>query len=190
MILHRLDDLPLALPFLLTNGPRMITSELRISLQHLALHASKIPLCFHRFRAIDHGLSIARLKGRAKQDSDEVLDAKGVQLTYRHLKTIQHTDDNFGNREPQAAVHYECFVTSKVTLRGNTSLLSLTRNPKFHRIRNLVERLHDPKKLASAPTWCTFFDQMMVHNRERLLIGRCNRTITRNPPYFVLSRVY
>ena len=34
------------------------------------------------------------------QDSNEVLDAKGVQLAYGHLKMIEHTDDNFGNREP------------------------------------------------------------------------------------------
>ncbi|KAG5397470.1 hypothetical protein IGI04_019284 [Brassica rapa subsp. trilocularis] len=243
-VLHQLDDLPLTLPFRLTNGPRMVTSELRIALQHLALHASQIPLCFRHFKAIDHGLPMARLKGRSKQvqtlqnqltsfkrekgyirqspnflktnpvddtrpfyaasirtkkknffhelkleinplttdmkfrgtslylsrfkvvdgkgetmlvaqnqDSNKVLDAKGVQLAYRHLKTIQHTNVNFGNREPQAAAHYECFVTSKVTLRGTTSALSLTRNPKFHRIRNLVEQPHDPKKFARLTVW-------------------------------------
>ncbi|KAF3502852.1 hypothetical protein F2Q69_00043167 [Brassica cretica] len=43
------------------------------------------------------------------QDSDEVLDAKGIQLAYRHPETIQHTDDNLGNREPQTTAHYECF---------------------------------------------------------------------------------
>ncbi|KAF2609449.1 hypothetical protein F2Q68_00043222 [Brassica cretica] len=38
------------------------------------------------------------------QDSNEVLDAKGIQLAYRHPETIQHTDDNFGNREPKTTV--------------------------------------------------------------------------------------
>ena len=37
------------------------------------------------------------------QNFDEVLNAKRVQLTYRHLKTIQHADANLENREPQAA---------------------------------------------------------------------------------------
>ena len=50
-----------------TKSPRMITSELRISLQYLALHASKIPHRFLRFKVIDHCLSMTRLKGRAKQ---------------------------------------------------------------------------------------------------------------------------
>ena len=71
-------------------------------------------------------------------DANEVLDTDGVKLTYRYLKAIQHADDDFGNRKAQAAVHYECFVTSKVTRRGTISALSETRNPKFHRIRNSV----------------------------------------------------
>ena len=124
------------------------------------------------------------------QDSTEVLDAKGIQLAYCHFETIQHTDDNFGNREPQATAHYECFVTSKVTLRGTTRTLSLTRNPELHRVRNLIERSHDLEEFASTPTWCTFLDQATVHDRERLLFGRCDRTLTREPPCLVLSRVY
>ena len=92
------------------------------------------------------------------QDSNEVLNDKGIQLAYRHLETIQHTDDNFGNRESQATAHYECFIASKVTLRGTTSALSLTRNPEFHRIRNLVERPHDPEKLVNTPAWSPFLD--------------------------------
>ena len=124
------------------------------------------------------------------QDSNEVLDAKGIQLAYRHLETIQHTDNNFGNREPQVTLHYKCFLTSKVTLRGSTSALSLTRNPEFHRIRNLIERPHDLEKFTSAPTWRIFLDQATVHDRERLLFGRCDRTITRNPICLILSRVY
>ncbi|KAF2618576.1 hypothetical protein F2Q68_00040313 [Brassica cretica] len=83
------------------------------------------------------------------QDSNEVLDAKGIQLAYRHLETIQHTDDNFRNREPQATAHYECFVTSKVVLRGTACALSSTKNPELHRIRNLIERPHDLEEFAS-----------------------------------------
>ena len=124
------------------------------------------------------------------QDADKELDTEGVQLTYRYLKAIQHADDDFGNREPQAAAHYECFVTSKVTLQGITSTLSLTRNPEFHSIRNSVERPHGPKKVASAPTRCTFFDQTTVHNWERFLVGKFDRTISRNPPCLVLSWIY
>ncbi|KAF2532096.1 hypothetical protein F2Q70_00029386 [Brassica cretica] len=63
------------------------------------------------------------------QDADKVLDTEGVQLTYRYLKGIHHADDDFGNRKPQAAAHYECFVTSKITLRGTTTTLSSMRNP-------------------------------------------------------------
>ena len=124
------------------------------------------------------------------QDSNEVLDAKRIQLAYRHPETIQHTDDNFGNREPQTTAHYECFVTSKVTLRGTTSALSLTRNPELHRIRNMAERPHGLEEFASTPTWCTFLDRATVHDRERFLFGRRDRTITRHPPCLVLGRVY
>ena len=92
------------------------------------------------------------------QDSNEVLNGKEIQLAYRHLETIQHTDDNFGNREPQATAHYERFVVSKLTLRGTTSALSLTRNPEFHRVRNMVERPHDLEKLVSTPAWSPFLD--------------------------------
>ena len=92
------------------------------------------------------------------QDSNEVLNSKEIQLAYRHLETIQHTDDNFGNQEPQATAHYERFVVSKLTLWGTTSALSLTSNPEFHRIRNMVERPHDLEKLVSTPAWSPFLD--------------------------------
>ncbi|KAG5378205.1 hypothetical protein IGI04_026047 [Brassica rapa subsp. trilocularis] len=49
--LHHLDDFSFAFPLRFTNSPRMITSKLRLSLQHLALHASEIPLRFLRFEA-------------------------------------------------------------------------------------------------------------------------------------------
>ncbi|KAG5393502.1 hypothetical protein IGI04_023465 [Brassica rapa subsp. trilocularis] len=65
--LHHLDDFSFAFPLRFTNSPRMITSKLRLSLQHLALHASEIPLRFLRFEAVDHGFSMARLNGRAQQ---------------------------------------------------------------------------------------------------------------------------
>ncbi|KAG2255723.1 hypothetical protein Bca52824_075017 [Brassica carinata] len=67
MSLHHLDNFPLALPFHPTNSPGMITSELSVPRQHLVSHASKILLRLLRFKAIDHGLSMARLNGRSKQ---------------------------------------------------------------------------------------------------------------------------
>ncbi|KAG5375339.1 hypothetical protein IGI04_039935 [Brassica rapa subsp. trilocularis] len=68
--LHHLDDFSFAFPLRFTNSPRMITSKLRFSLQHLALHASEIPLRFLRLEAVDHGFSMARLDGRAQQVQD------------------------------------------------------------------------------------------------------------------------
>ncbi|KAL0676829.1 hypothetical protein Bca4012_004810 [Brassica carinata] len=65
--LHHLDDFPLALPFRPTNSPGMSTSELSVSRQHLISHARKILFRLLRFKAIDHGLSMARLNGRSKQ---------------------------------------------------------------------------------------------------------------------------
>ncbi|KAL0662123.1 hypothetical protein Bca4012_098960 [Brassica carinata] len=65
--LHHLDDFPLALPFRPTNSPGMITSELSVSHQHLVSHACKILFRLLSFKAIDHGLSVARLNGRSKQ---------------------------------------------------------------------------------------------------------------------------
>ncbi|KAF2539679.1 hypothetical protein F2Q68_00021209 [Brassica cretica] len=122
-------------------------------------------------------------------DANEVLDTDGVPLTYRYLKAIQHADDDFGNQKPQAAAHYECFVTSKVTLRGTISTLSATRNPKFHRIQNSVKP-HGPKEVASAPARRTIFDRTMVHDGERFLVRRRDRTIPRSPPRLVLGRDY
>ncbi|KAF2579420.1 hypothetical protein F2Q68_00003780 [Brassica cretica] len=141
-----------------------------------------------RFEVID-GMGETMLVAQ-DQDSNEVLDTKGIQFAYRHLETIQHTDDNFGNQEPQTTAHYECFVTSKVTLRGTTSALFMTRNPELHRIQNLVERPHDLEEFASTPTWCTFLDRTTVHYRERFLFGRRDRTITRHPSCLVLGWVY
>ena len=34
------------------------------------------------------------------QDPYEVLDAKRIQLAYRHPETTQHTDDDLGDRKP------------------------------------------------------------------------------------------
>ncbi|KAG5393394.1 hypothetical protein IGI04_023357 [Brassica rapa subsp. trilocularis] len=65
--LHHLDDFSFAFPLRSTNSPRMITSKLCLSLQHLALHASEIPLRFLRLEAVDHGFSMTRLDGRAQQ---------------------------------------------------------------------------------------------------------------------------
>ncbi|KAG5374149.1 hypothetical protein IGI04_042536 [Brassica rapa subsp. trilocularis] len=65
--LHHLNDFSFAFPLRSTNSPRMITSKLCLSLQHLALHASKIPLRFLRLEAVDHGFSMTRLDGRAQQ---------------------------------------------------------------------------------------------------------------------------
>ncbi|KAG5384795.1 hypothetical protein IGI04_036265 [Brassica rapa subsp. trilocularis] len=65
--LHHLDDFSFAFPLRFTNSPRMITSKLRLSLQHLALHASEILLRFLRLEAVDHGFSMACLNGRAQQ---------------------------------------------------------------------------------------------------------------------------
>ncbi|KAL0645716.1 hypothetical protein Bca4012_044007 [Brassica carinata] len=124
------------------------------------------------------------------QDSYEVLDAKRIQLAYRHPKTTQHTDDNLGDREPQTAVHYECLVTSKEALRGTTSAFSLTRNPEFHRVRNMVKRSNDLEEFTSTPTWCTCLHRAMVHDRERFFFGRRDRTVTRQPPCLVLGWVY
>ncbi|KAG5411330.1 hypothetical protein IGI04_007649 [Brassica rapa subsp. trilocularis] len=65
--LHHLDDFSFAFPLRSTNSPRMITSKLCLSLQHLALHASEIQLRFLRLEAVDHGFSMTRLDGRAQQ---------------------------------------------------------------------------------------------------------------------------
>ncbi|KAG5416671.1 hypothetical protein IGI04_004238 [Brassica rapa subsp. trilocularis] len=65
--LHHLDDLSFAFPLRSANSPRMITSKLCLSLQHLALHAGEIPLRFLRLEAVDHGFSMTRLDGRAQQ---------------------------------------------------------------------------------------------------------------------------
>ncbi|KAG5393768.1 hypothetical protein IGI04_023731 [Brassica rapa subsp. trilocularis] len=65
--LHHLDDFSFAFPLRSTNSPRMITSKLSLSLQHLSLHASEIPLRFLRLEAVDHGFSMTRLDGRAQQ---------------------------------------------------------------------------------------------------------------------------
>ncbi|KAF3573368.1 hypothetical protein F2Q69_00059181 [Brassica cretica] len=40
-------------------------------------------------------------------NADEMLEAGRIQLAYRYLKTIKHTDDDFRNREPQTAAHHE-----------------------------------------------------------------------------------
>ena len=40
-------------------------------------------------------------------NADEMLEAGRIQLAYRYLKTIKHTDDDFWNREPQTAAHHE-----------------------------------------------------------------------------------
>ncbi|KAG5384535.1 hypothetical protein IGI04_036005 [Brassica rapa subsp. trilocularis] len=84
--LHHLDDFSFAFPLRFTNSPRMITSKLRLSLQHLALHASEIPLRFLRFEAVDHGFSMARLNGRAQQ-------AQALQnrlACYKHIHRNNH----------------------------------------------------------------------------------------------------
>ncbi|KAF3518758.1 hypothetical protein DY000_02058482 [Brassica cretica] len=40
-------------------------------------------------------------------DADEMLKAGGIQLAYRYLETVQHTDYDFRNRKPQTAAHQE-----------------------------------------------------------------------------------
>ncbi|KAG5411507.1 hypothetical protein IGI04_007826 [Brassica rapa subsp. trilocularis] len=65
--LHHLDDFSFAFPLRSTNSPHMITSKLCLSLQHLALHASEIPLRFLLLEAVDHGFSMTRFDGRAQQ---------------------------------------------------------------------------------------------------------------------------
>ncbi|KAG5388776.1 hypothetical protein IGI04_030317 [Brassica rapa subsp. trilocularis] len=82
--LHHLDDFPFALPFRFADSPRMIASKLRLSLQHLALQASKIPLRFLRFEAVNHGFSMTRLNGRAQQ----------AQALQNRLTCYKHTWDN------------------------------------------------------------------------------------------------
>ena len=64
---HHLDDLPLALPIRSTNSPLIISSYFYISLQNLLLHTSKVLFRLLRFKAIDHGLPMTRLKGRSEQ---------------------------------------------------------------------------------------------------------------------------
>ena len=81
--LHHLDDFSFAFPFRLTDSPRMITSKLRFSLQHLALHASEISFRFLHFKTIDHCLPMARFNGRAKQ-----VEALRNQLTHCKHKRI------------------------------------------------------------------------------------------------------
>uniref|UniRef100_A0A0D3E3Q4 Uncharacterized protein n=1 Tax=Brassica oleracea var. oleracea TaxID=109376 RepID=A0A0D3E3Q4_BRAOL len=63
--LHHLDNFRLAFTFRPANSPGMITSELSVSRQHLVSHASKILFRLLRLKAIDHGLSMARLNGRS-----------------------------------------------------------------------------------------------------------------------------
>ena len=124
------------------------------------------------------------------QDSNKVLNGKRIQLVYRHLETIQHSDDDFWNREPQATTHYERFVSSKITLRGVIRAFSSTRNPELHRAWNAVERSHDLKELVGTPAWCPFLDRTKGQDRERLLFGRSHRTVTPNPPCLILSGIY
>ncbi|KAF2531382.1 hypothetical protein F2Q70_00029060 [Brassica cretica] len=90
------------------------------------------------------------------QDSNEMMNGKGIQLAYLHLETVQHADDNFGNRDP--TTHYESFVASKITFRGAISALPSTRNPEFHRAWNMVERPHDFEELVGTPAWSSFLD--------------------------------
>ena len=40
-------------------------------------------------------------------DADEILKAGGIQLAYRYLETVQHTDYDFRNRKPQTAANQE-----------------------------------------------------------------------------------
>ena len=123
-------------------------------------------------------------------DAYEVLDTDGVQLAYRYLKTIQHANKDFENWKPQTATHYKRLVTSKVTLRGTIGAFSTTRNPKLHRVRNLVERPDGLKKVASASARRSSFDQTMDHDRERFLVRRCHRTVPRCPPHLIFSWIY
>ena len=124
------------------------------------------------------------------QDSNEVLNGKGIQLAYCHLETLQHSDDDFGNREPQATTHYERFVASEITPRGVISAFPSTRNPELHRAWNVVERPQDLEELVSTPAWCSFLNCTMGQERERLLFGRSDRTIMRNPPRLILGGIY
>ncbi|KAF2584393.1 hypothetical protein F2Q70_00035670 [Brassica cretica] len=40
-------------------------------------------------------------------DANEMLKTGGIQLAYRYLETVQHTDYDFRDRKPQATVHLE-----------------------------------------------------------------------------------
>ncbi|KAF3541481.1 hypothetical protein F2Q69_00022640 [Brassica cretica] len=72
-------------------------------------------------------------------NANEMLETDGIQLAYRCLEAIQHTDDDFRNRKPQMAAHYERLVKCKITLRGIISAFPTLRNTKFHRVWNSVE---------------------------------------------------
>ncbi|KAF3553971.1 hypothetical protein F2Q69_00015189 [Brassica cretica] len=84
-------------------------------------------------------------------DPSEMLETGGIQLAYRYLETIQHTDDDFRNRKPQTTVHQERHVASKITLRRIISVFPTTRNSKLYRVWNTAERSDGLEEFTSAP---------------------------------------
>ena len=40
-------------------------------------------------------------------DADEMLEAGGIQMAYRYLEIVQHTDYDFRNRKSQTTAHQE-----------------------------------------------------------------------------------
>ena len=123
-------------------------------------------------------------------DANKMLEAGRIQLAHRNLETIQRTDDDFRNRKPQTAAHYERLVTSKVTLRGIISAFPVSRNSKFHRVRNSVKRPNGLKNVTSAFARCAPLDRTLAYDRKRLLDRRSNRAISRCPPRRIFGRVY
>ncbi|KAF2536730.1 hypothetical protein F2Q68_00020284 [Brassica cretica] len=170
-------------------------SGMQLSSTDAASMRTKKKNFFHELKFEMNFLTTDIKKGKAMlvaqdQDPNKMLNGEGSQLAYRNLESTQHSDDDFGDWEPQTTTHYECLVASEVTLRGAVSTLPVTGNPKLHSIRDMVEQSHDREKLVGTPAWILFLDCTIVLDRERLLFGRSHRTIMRNPPCLILGGIY
>ncbi|KAG5411073.1 hypothetical protein IGI04_007392 [Brassica rapa subsp. trilocularis] len=155
--LHHLDDFSFASPLRFTNSPRMITSKLRLSLQHLALHASEIPLRFLRFEAVDHGFSMARLNGRAQQ---------AQALQNRLASSIRTKKKNFFHE-----LKFEInFLTTDINFRGTNLCLSVPlTNAEWQGVSTDLSQLrNDPTLGREFRVWGTIGDNALrtPHSKE------------------------
>ncbi|KAF3603131.1 hypothetical protein F2Q69_00036177 [Brassica cretica] len=122
-------------------------------------------------------------------DANEMLETGGIQLAYRYLETIQHTDDDFRNRKQQTTAHQERPVASKIALRRIISVFPTTRNSKLYRVWNTSERPGGLEKLTSAPARRASLDRTLANDREQHFDRRSHRTISRCPSCRILGLI-